>query len=109
MTYTKEAKLTVILASIIAVGTVSSLLLSSTTHEAFAQVNSKAGQENTQKQSGMHTGSMNTNMTMDQMLDMMGMMHTIMMNMMRVMAHSGAMNGSSSMTGNSNMTTMGGM
>jgi|GEM_PF-996592 len=109
MIYRKQAKLAVAVVSIIFVGMVSTLLLlSSTIHESFAQVETKTGQNNMQKQSGMHTGSMNANITMDQMLDTMDMMHSMMMSMMRMMVHSGAMNGSS-MAGNSNMTTMGGM
>ena len=108
MIYRKQAKLARAVVSIIFVGMVSTLLLLSTIHESFAQVKPKTGQNNMQKQSGMHTGSMNANMTMDQMLDTMDIMHSMMMSMMRMMVHSGAMNGSS-MTGNSSMTTMGGM
>lgn len=106
MTYKKQAIFVMAVASIISVGMISSLILVSTTHESFAQVKTETGQNNIQKQSGMHTGSMNTNMTVDQMLDMMDMMHGMMMSMMRMMAHNGAMN-ASSMTGS--MNSMNGM
>jgi len=104
MKYRKQQILLVV-SSIISVGMVLSVLslLMPTSHQIYAQDKDKK-----QQQSGMNTGSMNANMTMDQMLDTMDMMHSMMMSMMRMMVHSGAMNGSS-MTGNSSMTTMGGM
>jgi len=101
MIYRKQAKLAVAVVSIIFVGMVSTLLLLLTIQESFAQVENKTGQNNMQKQLVMHTGSMNANMTMDEMLDTMDMMHSMMMSMMRMMVHSGAMN-SSSMTGSMN-------
>jgi len=104
MKYRKQQILLVV-SSIISVGMVLSVLslLMPTSHQIYAQDKDKK-----QQQSGMNTGSMNANMTMDQMLDTMDVMHSMMMSMMRMMVHSGAMNGSS-MTGNSSMTTMGGM
>ena len=101
MTYRKQAIFVMAVASIISVGMISTLISVSTTHESFAQVKTETEQNNMQKQSGMHTGSMNANMTMDQMLDMMDMMHGMMMGMMRMMVHNGAMN-ASSMTGSMN-------
>ena len=103
MEYRKQHILLVVVSSIISVGMVLSVLslLMPTSHQIYAQDKDKK-----QQQSGMNTGSMNTNMTMHQMLDMMDMMHNMMMNMMRMMANSGAMNGGN-MTGS--MTTMGGM
>jgi hypothetical protein len=123
MVYGKQHVLRVALASIISVGIVllvQSLLL--TSHPIFAQVNAGSNMgmmnggsnasdnamnmNNMPLQSGMNTGSMNTNMTMDQMLDMMDMMHSMMMHMMRMMVHGGVMK-----TGNmsGNMTAMAGM
>ncbi len=98
MKYRNQAIFVMAVASIISVGMISSLILLSTMHESFGQVRTKTGQNNMQNQVGMHTGSMNTNMTMDQMLDTMDMMHNMMMSTMRMMVDSGAMNGSS-MTG----------
>lgn len=97
----KHRTLTALVASMVSIGVVSSLILSlPLLNQVFAQDKTGQDMEMMNTGSGMNTGSMNANMTMDQMLDMMDMMHKMMMNMMRMMAHD-------NMT--SNMTTMAGM
>ena len=98
MVYRKQCAITIVVVPTISIGMISLLILVSTIHESFAQVKTKTGENNMQKQSGMYTGSINTNKTTDQMLDTMDTMHSMMMSMMRMMVNSGAMNGSS-MTG----------
>ncbi|MGI0021397.1 MAG: hypothetical protein ACRD9Q_00920 [Nitrososphaeraceae archaeon] len=96
-----------LLVSILSVG-VASLLLLSSTHDALTQIKSKQQMKNGIQKTAIHSGSMGTNMTMDQMLDTMDMMHNMMMNMMRMMIHSNTMNSSSGMT-DSNMGMINGM
>lgn len=102
----KKRTLTALVASMVCIGIVSSLILSlPLLNQVSAQDETgedKAGEDMDMMNtgSGVNTGSMNANMTMDQMLNMMDMMHNMMMNMMRMMAHG-------NMT--SNMTTMAGM
>lgn len=83
------------------------LLLSSTSHDALAQTKSQQKMMNGTQQPGMHTGSMGTNMTMDQMLDRMDMMHDMMHDMMRMMMsqNAGMMNSSNNMMNPMNMNT----
>lgn len=106
----KHKTLTALVASMVCIGIVSSLILSlPLLNQVSAQ--DKTGEDmemmNTGSGSGLKTGSLNANMTMDQMLDMMDMMHNMMMNMMRMMMsqNAGMMNTSSNMMGTMNMNT----
>lgn len=103
MTCRKEIPFAMMIASLLSVG-----MIVSTIHESFAQLNTETSQTNMLNQAAMHTGPMNTNMTVDQMFDMMDMMHNMMMNMMRMMAHGGAMDGNNSNM-NGSMSNMDGM
>ena len=94
MTYRKQIPFAMMIAALLSVGMI--FLIVSTNHESFAQLNTETNQNNMLKQSAMHTGRMNSNITVDQLFDMMDMMHNMMMNMMKIMAHGGIMNGSSS-------------
>ncbi len=121
MEYRKQHVLTtVVVTSIIFVGMISSVILSLPIfHEVLAQTKTgqnigmmngtRNGNMSMMKDggSGMNTGSMNVNMTMDQMLDMMDMMHNMMMNTMRMMVsqNAGMMNSSSNTMDNMNMDT----
>lgn len=67
------------------------------TYEGFPQVKTETG-KNLQKRSGMHTGSVNAKISINQMVDTMDKVHSTMMSMMRMMSHNaGIMNCTSNM------------
>ncbi len=67
------------------------------TYEGFPQVKTQIG-KNLQKRSGMLTGSVNVKISINQMVNPMGKVHSTMMSMMRMMfQNAGMMNSTSNM------------